>query len=90
MRAGHALRTCEQFIISLSGAFDVVLDDGANRQRFHLNRSHYGLYLMPLIWRELDNFSSNSVCLVLASEPYDASGYLRDHEEFLAVVRGLG
>jgi len=87
-RAGHALRTCEQFIVSLSGAFDVLLDDGTTRQRFHLNRSHYGLYVTPLTWRELDNFSSNAVCLVLASEPYDEAGYLRDYESFLAAVRG--
>ena len=87
-RAGHALRTCHQFIVSLSGAFDVVLDDGREKQRFHLNRSHYGLYVTPLTWRELDNFSSNAVCLVLASEPYDEAGYLRDYESFLAAVRG--
>ena len=86
-RAGHALRTCEQFLISLSGAFDVLLDDGAARQRFHLNRSHYGLYVTPLTWRELDNFSSNSVCLVLASEPFEEQGYLRDYQTFLTAVR---
>ena len=89
-RAGHALRTCHQFIVSLSGAFDVVLDDGSEKQRFHLNRSHYGLYVTPLTWRELDNFSSNSVCLVLASEPFDAGGYFREYETFLAAVREGG
>ncbi len=89
-RAGHALRTCQQFIISLSGAFDVLLDDGAERRRFHLNRSHYGLYVTPLIWRELDNFSGNSVCLVLASEQYEPAGYLREYEDFLAAVRDGG
>ena len=89
-RAGHALRTCEQFIVSLSGAFDVVLDDGFGRQRFHLNRSHYGLYVTPLTWRELDNFSSNSVCLVLASEPYDESGYVRSYDDFVALARRAG
>jgi hypothetical protein len=86
-RAGHALRRCHQFIIAVSGSFDVVLDDGHDRARFHLNRSHYGLYLTPLVWRELDNFSSNSVCLVLASEPYDATDYLREYDEFVATVR---
>ena len=86
-RAGHALRTCQQFIVSLSGAFDVLLDDGRERQRFHLNRSHFGLYVAPLVWRELDNFSSNSVCLVLASEAYEPNGYLREYEDFLAAVR---
>lgn len=85
-RAGHALRSCEQFIVALAGAFDVVLDDGSSRQRFHLSRSSCGLYVSPLTWRELDRFSSDSVCLVLASERYDEGGYLRTHEDFLAVV----
>jgi hypothetical protein len=89
-RAGHALRTCEQLIVSLSGSFDVLLDDGRVQRRFHLNRCYQGLYVTPLTWRELDNFSSNSVCLVLASEPYDEAGYLREHHEFLAAVRGEG
>ena len=66
-RAGHALRTCEQFIVAMSGSFDVIADDGRARARFHLNRSYFGLYLPPRIWRELENFSSGSVCLVLAS-----------------------
>ena len=87
-RAGHALRTCEQLLVAVSGAFDAVLDDGATRRRFHLNRAYQGLYVPPLIWRELDNFSSSSVCLVLASEPYDESGYLREYDGFLAAVRG--
>lgn len=86
-RAGHALRSCEQFIIAISGSFDVVLDDGSARQRFHLNRSHYGLYVTALTWREIDNFSSNSVCLVLASAPYSEGDYYRDYESFLAAVR---
>jgi WxcM-like protein len=89
-RAGHALKSCHQFIVSLSGAFDVVLDDGGERRRFHLNRSHFGLYVTPLTWRELDNFSSNAVCLVLASEPFEASGYYREYEAFVAAVRGGG
>jgi hypothetical protein len=87
-RAGHALRTCEQFIIALSGAFDVLLDDGNERQRFHLNRSYFGLYVTALTWRELDNFSSSSVCLVLASEPYEEAGYLREYRQFVDAVRG--
>lgn len=85
-RAGHALKTCEQFVIALSGAFDVVLDDGRERKRIHLNRSYFGLYIDALTWRELDNFSSNSVCLVLASEPYSEDGYYRDYAEFVAAV----
>jgi hypothetical protein len=86
-RAGHALRRCHQFIIALSGSFDVVLDDGSSKARFHLNRAHYGLHVTPLIWRELDNFSSNSVCLVLASERYDPDDYYRDYGEFLEAIR---
>ncbi len=89
IRAGHALITCHQFILAVSGSFDVVLDDGANRQRYHLNRSYYGLYMPPLIWREIDNFSSGSVCLVLASEFYDEHGYYRDYEQYCQAVKEL-
>jgi hypothetical protein len=85
-RAGHALKTCQQFIVAISGAFDVVADDGTTRSRHHLNRSYFGLYLPPLTWRELDNFSSGSVCLALASEPYDEGGYYRDYESFRRAV----
>ena len=81
-RAGHALRTCHQFLVAMSGAFDVIIDDGRGKSRHHLNRSYYGLYVPPLMWRELDNFSSGSVCLVLASEPYDEGGYLREYKDF--------
>lgn len=81
-RAGHALRNCEQFIVAMSGSFDVIADDGRARARFQLNRSYFGLYLPPRIWRELDNFSSGSVCLVLASEPYAESEYYRSYDEF--------
>ena|SRR5438270_11536207 len=86
-RAGHALKTCDQFIIAMSGSFDVLIDDGSHQQRFHLNRSYRGLYIPPLIWRELDNFSSGSVCAVLASECYDPAGYYREYSEFLIAVR---
>jgi hypothetical protein len=89
-RAGHALKTCHQFIVAMSGSFDVVVDDGRARARFSLNRSYYGLYLPPRIWRELDNFSSGSVCLVLASEPYDESGYYRDYAQFRRDVTATG
>lgn len=88
MRAGHALKRCHQFIVATSGSFDVILDDGAERKRFQLNRSYYGLYVPPLVWREIDNFSSNSVCVVLASEAYDESDYYRNYEDFLAAVKG--
>jgi hypothetical protein len=86
-RAGHALKLCHQFLIAMSGSFDVILDDGYERKRFHLNRSYYGLYIYPMIWREIDNFSSGSVCMALASTFYDASDYYRDYQEFIASVR---
>ena len=86
-RAGHALRTCHQFIIAITGSFDVVLDDGIEKQRFQLNRSYRGVYVPPLIWRELDNFSSGSVCAVLASECYDANGYYRTYDDFLTALK---
>jgi hypothetical protein len=86
-RAGHALKMCHQFLIAMSGSFDVVLDDGYQKKRFHLNRSYCGIYIAPMVWRELDNFSSGSVCMALASTFYDASDYYRDYEEFLASVR---
>ena len=83
-RAGHGHKELEQLIIAMSGSFDVVLDDGNGKHRFHLNRSHYGLYVCPMMWREIDNFSSGSVCLVLASNCYDEADYYRDYQEFLA------
>lgn len=86
-RAGHALKSCHQFLIAISGSFDVLLDDGTSRQKFHLNRPSFGLFVTPLTWREIDNFSSNSVCLVLASAAYGESDYYRDYESFLAAVR---
>ena len=88
-RAGHALKTCEQFVIAMSGSFDLVLDDGEDRKRFHLNRSYYGIYLPPLIWREIDNFSSGSVCAVMASEPYNEDSYYREYSQFLAARKNL-
>ena len=75
-RAGHALKACEQFVIAMSGSFDVVLSDGVETTRYHLNRSYYGLYIPSLIWRELENFSSGSVCSVLASAFYERGGLL--------------
>ena len=81
-RGGHGHFKLRQLIVAMSGSFDVVLDDGTRRVRYHLNRSYTGLYVCPMIWRELDNFSSGSVCLVLASEPYDEADYLRDYETF--------
>ena len=86
-RGGHAHKELQQLIIAMSGSFDVIVDDGRQRKRFHLNRSYYGLYVCPMVWREIDDFSSGSVCLVLASEPYDESDYYRDYEEFSRAVR---
>jgi hypothetical protein len=82
-RGGHAHKALHQLIIAMSGSFDVILDDGQEKKRFHLNRSYYGLYVCPMIWRELDNFSSGSVCVVLASNLYDESDYFRDYNPFL-------
>lgn len=81
-RGGHAHKQLKQFIIAVMGSFDVVLDDGHEKKRFHLNRSYYGLYIPRMIWRELDNFSSGSVCLSLVSEYYDEDDYIREYDEF--------
>ena len=89
-RAGHALKTCQQFLIAMSGSFDVILYDGKDKQRIHLNRSYNGLYLPPMIWREMDNFSSGSVCLALASEPYSEGDYFRDYKKYLQAMGGAG
>ena len=86
-RGGHAHKGLHQLIIAMSGSFDIVLDDGLEKKRFHLNRSYYGLYVCPMIWREMDNFSSGSVCLVLASQLYDSADYYRDYAEFLKALR---
>lgn len=85
-RGSHAHKNLHQFVVAMSGSFDVVLDDGKEKKRFHLNRSYYGLYVRPMMWRDLDNFSSGAVCMVLASEHYDATDYIRDYEEFIAAV----
>ncbi len=86
VRGGHAHKALHQFIIAASGSFDVILKNGKDVARHHLNRSYYGLYIPPYVWRELDNFSSGSVCLVLASEVYDEQDYIRDYDEFVKVV----
>jgi hypothetical protein len=88
-RAGHALKKCHQFVIAASGSFDIVVDSGVGKFRYQLNRSYYGLHIPPLFWREIDNFSSGSVCLVLASELYDEEDYYRDYDVFLRDIRGL-
>lgn len=82
-RGGHAFRENCEFIIALSGSFDVLLHDGVSEKRFHLNRSYYGLYVPKMTWRSLDNFSTNSVAFVAASCPFDANDYLRDFNQFV-------
>lgn len=87
-RGGHAYYKLHEFIIALSGSFDVVLNDGSRKQTFSLNRSYYGLYVPNGIWRHLDNFSTNSLCLILASEFYDESDYIRDFNVFMNKTNG--
>ena len=82
-RGGHAHKELHQLIIAMSGSFDVALDDGREKKRVHLNRSYNGLYVCPMIWRELDNFSSGSVCIVLASSKYDEGDYYRNYADFI-------
>ena len=86
-RGGHAHKELEQVVIALSGSFDVILDDGKKRRSFFLNRPHYGLYIPPKIWREIENFSSNSVALSLVSQVYDESDYIRDYKTFKKTVK---
>jgi dTDP-4-dehydrorhamnose 3,5-epimerase-like enzyme len=86
-RGGHAHKKLQQFMIALSGTFDVILDDGYERKTISLNRAYNGLLIVPGIWREVNNFSSGSVCLVLVSELYDESDYIRNYDDFLQYVR---
>ena len=82
-RGGHAYKENEEFIVAMSGSFDVHLDDGMEKNVFHLNRSYYGLYVPKGLWREMNNFSTNSLALVLSSTKYDLNDYIRDYDEFL-------
>lgn len=85
-RGGHSHKTLKQFIVAISGAFDVVVDDGINHRTITLNRPYQGLLIVPGIWRVINNFSSGAVCLVLASEHYDEGDYVRDYDEFLKLT----
>ncbi len=85
-RGGHAFRETEEIIVALSGSFDVVLNDGIKDYRFSLNRSYYGVFVPRMIWRVLENFSTNSLALIIASTDYDESDYIRDNEEFKNMV----
>ncbi|MDO3625923.1 FdtA/QdtA family cupin domain-containing protein [Mucilaginibacter sp. BT774] len=82
-RGGHAYRTNQEFIVAISGSFDVTLNDGNDKKTFSLNRSYYGLYVPNGLWRHMENFSTNSLALIIASEDYDANDYIRDYDQFL-------
>ena len=82
-RGGHAYRNNEEFIVALSGAFDIIINDGREKRRFQLNRSYYGLYVPNGFWREMDNFSTNSLAVVLSSTKYNEDDYIRDYDEFI-------
>lgn len=82
VRGAHAYKTLQEFIVALSGSFDVVLHDGKQEYRFHLNRSYYGLYVPKMYWRSMENFSTNSLALVMADKPYDEKDYIRNFEGF--------
>ena len=86
VRGSHAHKELHQLVIAMSGSFDVLLFDGYAEKRFHLNRSYFGLYISPLMWRTLDNFSSGAVCMVLASSYYTETDYIRDYKEFLRII----
>lgn len=85
-RGGHALKTCHQVLIAISGSFDVLLNDGQQERRIHMNRPWSGLHIHPMIWRTMDNFSSGSVCLVLASDLYREKDYHLEYADYLAAV----
>lgn len=86
-RGGHAYRENQEFIVALSGSFDVILDDGEEKRTFTLNRSYYGLYVPKGLWREMGNFSTNSLAMILSSTNYEANDYVRDYDEFLNMKR---
>ena len=89
-RGGHAHKGLQQLIIAMSGSFDIHLDDGYSKKTIHLNRSYDGLFICPMIWREIDNFSSGAVCMVLASDFYDEEDYYRDYDVFLRDAKNGG
>lgn len=86
-RAGHGHKELQQVMIAMSGSFDVTVDDGFERKKIHLNRSYNGIYIPKMMWREVDNFSSGAVCLVLASTLYDKLDYYHDYEDFVKVAQ---
>jgi dTDP-4-dehydrorhamnose 3,5-epimerase-like enzyme len=88
-RAAHGHKKLQQLMVSMSGSFDITLDDGFNKKTFHLNRSYLGLYIPPMIWRDLDNFSSGAVCMVVASDFYDEGDYYRNYDSFISEVKAI-
>jgi hypothetical protein len=86
-RGSHAFIESEEFIVAISGSFDVILHDGTEERKFSLNRSYYGLYVPKLVFRRLDNFSTNSLALILASTSFNADDYIRDFDEFLTFIK---
>ena len=86
-RGGHAFKQNEEFIVALSGAFDVIVDDGENKKKFTLNRSYYGLHVPAGLWREMENFSTNSLVLEFGSIHYDENDYIRDYDEYLKMKK---
>ena len=84
IRGSHAFRKQSEFIVALSGSFDVVLNDGKNENKYSLNRSYSGLFVPPMIWRNIENFSTNSLCMILSSEYFDENDYIRDYELFIS------
>lgn len=86
-RGGHAFKTSEEFIVALSGSFDVVLDDGSEKKTYTLSRSYYGLYVPRMCWREMVNFSTNSLALIVASTDYSEDDYIRDYGEFIKTLK---
>ncbi len=85
-RGAHAFKEQEEFIVALSGSFDVIVDDGNKKKLFHLNRSYYGLYTPKMIWRHMENFSTNSVVLVLSSTLYNTEDYIRDYKKYIEYI----
>lgn len=86
-RGGHAYKENQEFVIALSGSFDVVIDNGSKKETFHLNRSYYGLYIPKMFWRQMNNFSTNSLAVILSSTKYDENDYIRDYELFKSMKK---
>lgn len=89
IRGGHAYRTLQEVIVALSGSFDIVLNDGKEKKTYSLNRSYVALYVPKGIWRHMENFSTNSLALVVADQRYNADDYIRDYDEFLSLQKSL-